>query len=132
LIVLDASAGVDLICRNGERADRIAARLAGEFTVHVPAIFDLEVLHALGGLEAAGKLSAPGLEAALLDLTDLRATSHGNEPLRPRVWGLRHNLTAYDAAYVALAELLEAPLLTTDRALSRSSGHIARIELPSI
>jgi predicted nucleic acid-binding protein len=132
LIVLDASAGVDLISRNGERADRIAARLAGEFTVHVPAIFDLEVLHALRGLEGAGKLSAPGLEAALLDLTDLRATSHGNEPLRPRVWGLRHNLTAYDAAYVALAELLEAPLLTTDRALSRSSGHIARIELPSI
>jgi predicted nucleic acid-binding protein len=72
------------------------------------------------------------LEAALLDLTDLRATSHDHEPLRPRVWGLRHNLTAYDAAYVALAELLEAPLLTTDRALSRSSGHIARIELPSI
>jgi predicted nucleic acid-binding protein len=131
LIVLDASACVDLICRNRERADHIAARLAGEPMVHVPAVFDLEVLHALRGLEAARRLSPDSLGAALIDLTDLRAVRHGHEQLRPRVWGLRHNLTAYDAAYVALAELLDAPLLTSDRALSRSSGHTARIELPS-
>jgi predicted nucleic acid-binding protein len=129
LIVLDASAGVDLICRNGERGDRIAQRLAGEFTVHVPAVFDLEVLHALRGLEAGGKLSPTTLAAALADLADLRATRHDHERLRPRIWALRHNLTAYDAAYVALAELLDAPLLTSDRALSRSSGHAARIGL---
>ena len=131
MIVLDASAGVDLVCRNGERGDRIAARLAGEFTVHVPAVFDLEVLHALRDLEAGGSLSPERLRAALTDLSDLRAARHGHEQLRPRVWALRHNLTAYDAAYIALAELLEAPLLTTDRPLSRSSGHTARIELPA-
>jgi predicted nucleic acid-binding protein len=91
---------------------------------------DLEVLHALRGLEAAGRLASETLAAALADLADLRATRHGHEPLRPRVWELRANLTAYDAAYVALAELLEAPLLTTDRPLSRSSGHAARIDLP--
>jgi predicted nucleic acid-binding protein len=130
LIVLDASAGVDLVCRNGERGDRIAARIAGEFTVDVPAVFDLEVLHALRGLEAGGKLSPTSLAAALSDLVDLRATRHDHERLRPRIWALRFNLTAYDAAYVALAELLEAPLLTTDRPLSRTSGHTARIELP--
>jgi predicted nucleic acid-binding protein len=130
LIVLDASAGVDLVCRNGPRANRIAARLAGEFTVHVPAVFDLEVLHALRGLEAGGKLTPPTLAAALSYLFELRATRYGHEHLRPRIWALRHNLTAYDAAYVALAELLEAPLLTTDRPLSRTSGHGARIELP--
>jgi predicted nucleic acid-binding protein len=129
LIVLDASAAVDLLTRNGVRGDRIAERVAGEFAVHVPAVFDLEVLHALRGLEAGGKLPAPSLEAALVDLADLRATRHPHEQLRPRVWALRNNLTAYDAAYVALAELLEAPLLTSDAPLARSSGHAARIEL---
>ncbi len=130
MIVLDASAAIDLLCRNGGRADRIATRLASERTVHVPAVFDLEVLHALRGLEAAGKLRPDILAAALRDLAELRAIRYGHEALRPRVWALRHNLTAYDAAYVALAELLAAPLLTCDRPLSRSCGHTARIELP--
>ena len=130
MIVLDASAGVELLCRNGERGDWIAQRLAGEFMVHVPALFDLEVLHALRGLEGAKKLSSTRLRAALSDLVDLRAARHDHEQLRPRVWALRRNLTAYDAAYVALAELLQATLLTTDEPLSRSSGHEARIELP--
>lgn len=129
MIVLDASAAVDLACQNGDRGDRIAGRLAGEFTVHVPALFDLEVLQALRGLESAGKLPADTLAAALSDLSDLRAARHGHQQLRPRVWALRRNLTAYDAAYVALAELLDAPLLTSDEALSRSSGHTAAIEL---
>lgn len=131
MIVLDASAGVDLLCRNRERGDRIAERLAGEFTLHVPAVFDLEVLHALRGLEAGGKLRPDALAAALADLAALRATRHGHEQFRPRVWELRRTLTAYDAAYVALAELLEAPLLTSDGPLSRSSGHRARVELAS-
>ncbi|MQA73791.1 MAG: PIN domain-containing protein [Solirubrobacterales bacterium] len=130
MIVLDASAGVELLCRNGARGDWIAERLAGEFTVHVPALFDLEVLHALRGLEASEKLASTTLGAALSDLVDLRATRHDHERLRPRVWALRRNLTAYDAAYVALAELLEATLLTTDAPLARSSGHEARIEMP--
>ena len=129
MIVLDASAAVDFICRNGERADRIAERLAAEHTVQVPAVFDLEALHALRGLEAGRKLSPARLAEALRDLADLRATRHDHEQLRPRVWALRRNLTAYDAAYVALAELLDAPLLTSDRALSRSPGHAATVEL---
>ena len=129
MIVLDASAGVDLLCRNGHRADTVAERIAGEFTVHVTAVFDLEVLHALRGIEAGARLTPAALATALSDLVDLRATRHDHGQLRPRVWALRHNLTAYDAAYVALAELLEAPLLTKDRPLSRSSGHNARVEL---
>jgi predicted nucleic acid-binding protein len=129
LIVLDASAGVDLLSRTTVGADRIAARLAPESTVHVPELFDLEVLHALRGLEAGRKLPPAKITAALRDLVDLRATRHRHDPLRPRIWELRANLTAYDAAYVALAELLDAPLLTSDHALSRSSGHEARIDL---
>jgi len=77
----------------------------------------------------SGKLSPATTVAALADLADLQATRHGHEPLLPRVWGLRGNLTAYDAAYVALPGLLDAALLTSDRALTRSSGHSARIEL---
>lgn len=131
MIVLDASAGVDLLCRNGERGDRIAERVAGEFTLQVPAVFDLEVLHAFRGLEAGGKLRPEALAAALSDLAALRATRHDHERLRPRIWELRRNMTAYDAAYVALAELLDAPLLTSDRPLSRAAGHRAQIELAS-
>jgi predicted nucleic acid-binding protein len=129
LIVLDASAGVDLLRHTTDRADRIAARLAAESTVHVPELFDIEVLHALRGLESAKKIQPKTVAAALRDFADLRATRHRHEPLRPRIWDLRANLTAYDATYVALAELLDAPLLTSDRPLSQSSGHEARIDL---
>ena len=131
MIVLDASAAVDLFRWAGRPAERIAERIGEESTVHVPAVFDLEVLHALRGLEAGHKLAAARLTAALSDLGDLRATRHPHQPFRSRIWALRRNLTAYDAAYVALAELLEAPLLTSDHRLARSSGHDARIELPS-
>ena len=129
MIVLDASAAVDFLRRSGARAERVAERLAAEFTLHVPALFDLEVLQALRGLEAGGRISPATLGPALVELADLRATRHSHEYLRSRIWALRHNLTAYDAAYIALAELLEAPLLTSDRAIFRSSGHSAQIEL---
>jgi len=129
LIVLDASAAVDLLSRTSDRADRIAVRLAAESTVHVPELFDLEVLHAFRGLEARDKLTPDRINGALRDLVDLRATRHRHESLRPRIWELRANLTTYDATYVALAELLDAPLLTSDRPLSQSSGHEARIDL---
>jgi predicted nucleic acid-binding protein len=129
VIVLDASAGVELICRDRPHSRRIAEIVAGEFTVHVPALFDLEVLQTLRGREFGGKLAGRELSSSLADLADLRATRYDHAPLRTRVWSLRHNHTAYDAAYVALAELLEATLLTTDARLARSSGHEAEIEL---
>jgi len=128
VIVLDASAGVDLLRREDEISDLIAARVERELAIHVPALFDLEVLHALRGLEAGGKIGG-ALEAMLDDLATLRAIRYEHGPLRPRIWSLRHNLTAYDAAYVALAELLEATLLTTDARLARSGDHEAEIEL---
>lgn len=129
MIVLDASAGVDLLHRNRERGDAIGARLAEEFAVHVPAVFDLEVVHAFRGLERAGTLEPDRIEAALRALTALRAVRHDHQILRPRIWELRANLTAYDAAYVALAELLDATLITADRRLARTGGHDALIEV---
>lgn len=59
---------------------------------------------------------------------DLPLTRYPHAPFVGRAWALRENITAYDAAYVALAEALDAPLLTTDGRLARSTGHNARME----
>lgn len=132
MIVIDASAAVDFLVRNDDRGRWLADRLAQEFTVHVPALFDLEVLQSLRGLEAGRAVPTGVLAGALTGLIELRATRHHHEQLRGRIWSLRHNLTAYDAAYVALAEALDAPLITTDVALSRASVHEARVEMPPV
>ncbi len=129
MIVLDASAGVELVCRDRPLSNRVADRIANEFTVEVPSVFDLEVLQAIRNLEFGKVLNGRAEETALQNLAALRATRYDHVALRPRIWSLRHNLTAYDAAYVALAELLEATLLTTDAPLARSTGHEAEIEL---
>ena len=132
MIVIDASAFVDLVGDRRSADEWLADRVNRARTIHIPAVFDLEVLQSFRGLEAAGKLSSGDLAAALEDYADLRATRYGHVPLRARVWELRHNLTAYDAAYVALAEALEAPLVTTDARLARSTGHEATIESPPV
>ena len=67
--------------------------------------------------------------SALQDVIDLDIVRYDHEVLLPRVWELRKNVTAYDGMYVALAEALDAPLLTADRRLARSRGHRARIEV---
>ena len=131
MIVIDASAAVEHLCRASDRGDWIRNRLQSAATLHVPALFDLEVLHSLRGLEAGGELRGRDVANALTNLADLRATYYHHSPFRRRIWSLRHNLTAYDAAYVALAEALDVPLLTADAPLARSSGHAARIELAS-
>ena len=66
---------------------------------------------------------------SLDDLAAMSIERHGHQPLLERIWRLRHNLTAYDAAYLALAESLDAPLLTRDSALASAAGHHARVEL---
>jgi predicted nucleic acid-binding protein len=67
-------------------------------------------------------------EQALLDLADVPLNRYAHDLFLLRIWGLRRNLTAYDALYIALAEALDAPLITRDGALARSSGHRARVE----
>ena len=80
-------------------------------------------------LERAGTLAAGPAIEALHDLRDLRLVRHGHWALIDRAWTLRHNLTMYDAVYVALAEALEAPLVTTDRRLASAPGHDAEVRL---
>ena len=129
MIVIDASAYVDAVTEASARANAILTRLETERSVYVPAIFDVEVLHALRRLETDDDVSASIVEAGVAELTELRAVRQSHALLRKRIWELRHNLSAYDAAYVALAEALDAPLLTSDARLARSSGHEAAIEL---
>lgn len=129
MIVVDASAILEVLL-NTSAASRITQRLfAGGQTLHAPHLLDLEVAHVLRRYWLVGGLSPErGLEA-LEDLADLPLTRYAHGLLLPRIWELRQNFTAYDAAYLALAETLHAPLLTCDKALASPSGHMARVEL---
>jgi predicted nucleic acid-binding protein len=129
MIVLDASALVELLL--GTEAGRtIAARTADpRLGLHAPHLADVEVAQALRRYVREGLLEASAAAAALVELRALDLERHSHEPLLDRVWALRENVTAYDAVYVALAEALEAPLLTCDARLARAPGLRARFEL---
>lgn len=113
--------------RAGARIEhRLFAR--GE-SLHAPHLVDLEVAQVLRRYAAAGELTADrGLEA-LTDLADFPLSRYPHDLLLPRIWELRPNVTAYDAAYLALAELLVAPLVTCDGRLASAPGHEARVEV---
>lgn len=129
MIVLDASTVVELVSGTTSYPT-IAARLSvpGE-TLHAPHLLSVEVVQALRRFARTGALSPDRAALALEHLWELRITRHSHEPLLGRVWELRENLTAYDAVYVALAETLQAPLLTLDARIARAPGHVADIEV---
>ena len=129
MIVADASALIDLLLESEVRTKLEQRLLSGEESLHTPHVVDLEVAHTLRRLVLTGVLSSERAEVALADMADLQLNRYPHVELVPRVWELRDTLTAYDAAYVALAEALEATLVTRDARLARSSGHQARIEL---
>lgn len=98
--------------------------------LHAPHLLDVEVTQVLRRLEGAGSVSNSRAEEALEDLLALRIVRHPSSALLLRVWELRQNLSASDGLYVALAEALEAPLVTTDHRLAGAPGHTARIITP--
>jgi predicted nucleic acid-binding protein len=129
MTVLDASALVELLLGT-EAGRRVAARIADPtLALHVPHLADVEVTQALRRYVQEGALEGDSAAAALEDLRSLDLERHGHEPLLDRVWALRHNLTAYDAVYVALAEALECNLLTCDGRLARAPGLSRRVKL---
>jgi predicted nucleic acid-binding protein len=129
VIVLDASAALELLLRTPIGA-RVADRaLTPDESLHAPHLLDVEVTQVLRRYALAGELTVDRAEEALLDLADLPLTRYAHTDLVSRIWGLRDSMTAYDGVYVALAEALDAPLLTSDGKLSRAHGHGARIEL---
>ena len=129
MIVADASAVLELLL-NTDAAEEVGARLLDPAAiVCAPHLLDVEVLQVLRRYALAKELSRNRGRQAVEDLTDLPITRYPHEPFVERIWELRHNLTAYDAAYVALTETLGAVLLTRDRHLAKSTGHRARIEV---
>jgi predicted nucleic acid-binding protein len=129
VIVVDASALLEALLRM-PAAEAVEERLfAPRETLHAPHLIDVEVAQVVRRFAAAGEVDGERGRAALADLADLRLSRYPHGLLLPRIWDLRHNLSAYDAVYVALAEALDAPLLTRDRRLAAAAGHRARIEL---
>ncbi|MGH9792359.1 MAG: type II toxin-antitoxin system VapC family toxin [Candidatus Acidiferrales bacterium] len=129
MIVIDASLLVDVLL-NTSVATRIAQRLSSSgSSLHVPHLVDVEIMHSLRRLVRIGKVHEARALEVLSDFADLDLTRYPHSPFLQRIWELRHNLSAYDAVYVALAEALDAPLLTRDVFLASAPAHDAKIEL---
>ena len=129
MIVLDASALVDWLLQTSS-GQRIERRIyAYSETLHSPHLLDLEITQVLRRLTQQGVVSGTRADQAVRDLVDLRLTRYPHIVLLPRIWQLRRNFSACDAAYIALAEKLGAPVITRDRRLASASGHRATIEL---
>ncbi len=119
IVVVDASAVIELLLRT-EIGERVESRMLGENTaLHAPELLDYEVLSALRRRELRDQMGPTRALEALDDLHEIPIKLHRTRSLHERAWMLRHNLTAADAIYAALAEALGASLLTTDRALAR-------------
>lgn len=127
MIVLDASAAVDLVLRRPGRGPWVAERLLAGGSLHSTHLIDLEVASALRRFVATGTVSVDRARQALDVFLRLAIKRHAPRVLLERIWALRASLTAYDASYVALAEALDAPLVTTDERLARAGGHRATI-----
>ncbi len=129
MIVVDASAITELLLQTdlGTRVERRTYR--DDDDLHAPHLLDVEVLSALRRLVHAGEVIAERAEEAIEDLGLLRIIRHGHLDLTTRAWELRENFTAYDAAYLALAEALGATVVTCDRPFGAACGHSARIEI---
>jgi predicted nucleic acid-binding protein len=128
VLVVDTSAVLEALVARGP-APGLIERLGEDGDLHAPHLIDIEILHALRRLSALGQLSEERATDARADFRELALVRYPHLELCDRIWDLRHNLTAYDAAFVALAELLEVPLVTCDGRLKTAPGHAARVEL---
>lgn len=128
MLVVDASVIAPALAEGGSGGDLARARLAGQELV-APELIDLEVGSVLRRQQLAGRLDVRCAELALVDLIELPMRRVPHRQLLGRCWELREKLTVYDAAYVALAELLNLVLLTSDARLSKAPGLRCQVEL---
>jgi predicted nucleic acid-binding protein len=122
VIVVESSAMVDALV--GEPVNPQLLALLADEELHAPALLDFEVASALRGHALGGKLDQLRLDEAVEDFSALSIERHQMTELLVHVLDLRDNVTAYDAAYVVLAQALEAPLLTADSKLLRGAGRV--------
>ena len=128
MIILDASAAIEWLLRTSKGL-RVEAKIFSPNTLHAPHLLDVEIAHAVRRYTLDREVTPAGAEELLWTFRNLRIQRHGHMSLLWRVWELRHNLTAYDAIYIALAELLAAPLLTCDAKIASAPGHHATVHL---
>ena len=129
MIVVDASAALELLLRT-EKGIKVQERvLDSAESLHAPHLIDIEVSQTLRRLVILKEITAARGKQALEDHVALHIKRAEHKDLLERIWSLRDSITAYDAAYVVLAEILDCPLITCDAKLARSHGHKARIEL---
>ena len=130
MIVVDASVAVEIVLQTA-RGRALTRRLLVDEApeLHGPHLIGVEVLQALRRLARSGAVTPTRADEAVVDFFALPIERHSHELLLPRAWELRDNLTLYDAVYVALAELLRAPLLTGDTRLAKCPGITARVEV---
>lgn len=128
-LVVDASAVVAALVHGGGEGTWAESRLASE-PLAAPHLMPVEAANILRRAEAAGELTRDVASLAHADLLRLRVELLPYEPLARRIWALRETVTAYDAWYVALAEALDAPLVTLDTRLARAPGPRCAFETP--
>lgn len=129
MIVADASALLEFLLQT-PLGTRVEARLFRDGDeLHSPHLMDVEVTQGLRRLVLSGEVSPGRAAEAIADLVDLDLHRHAHLDLLARMWQLRDNITAYDAAYVALAEALGATVVTCDAPLARATVHQAQVEV---
>ena len=128
MLVVDTSAVIAALAGRPPN-DEVVDRMGGDGDLAAPHLLDVEFLHALRRLVLGRQLGEDRAADARDDFAALAIARYEHTLVADRVWELRHSLTAYDATFVALAELLEAPLVTCDARLARAPGHSAMVEL---
>jgi len=129
LIVIDASAVLELLLRTDKGIKVQERALVSTESLHAPHLIDIEVTQTLRRLVHLKEISAARGKQALEDHVALNIKRAEHREFLDRVWAVRDSVTAYDAAYVVLAEVLDAPLITCDAKLACSHGHEAHVEL---
>ncbi len=129
IAVLDASAVLELVLGTRSGMEILQRTADPRISLHCPELVDLEVLNTLRRYELADITPPDRVAHAIDNLSDLDLRRHRHGPILPRIWSWRYNVTPYDAAYVTLAEVLDAPLLTTDARLARAVNLSVPVEV---
>ena len=129
MIVVDSSIILEVLLRTKSALSIEKKIFSKGQSLHAPHLIDIEIAQVIRRYTSSGEITAERGFQAIEDLIDFRITRYSHDILLPRIWELRTNMTAYDAAYVALSEILDSPLLTRDAKLARSPGSTAKIQL---